>query len=59
MTCGGCENAVTRSLLQTPGVTRATASHVDSLVDVTFDPSVVSPSAIREKIEALGYVVEA
>ena len=59
MTCGGCENAVTRSLLRTPGITKATASHVDGLVDVTFDSSVVTPAAIREKIAALGYVVEA
>ena len=57
MTCGGCENAVTRSLLRTPGITEAAASHVDGLVEVTFDPAVVTRAAILEKIAALGYVV--
>ncbi len=57
MTCGGCEKAVTRSLSQMAGVTRATASHIDGIVEVTFDPSIVAPDAIRGTIEALGYVV--
>lgn len=57
MTCGGCENAVKRTLLQTPGVEAVTASHTASLVDVTFDPARVNPAILREKVEALGYVV--
>ncbi len=32
MTCGGCENAVKRTLLQTAGVESVTASHDASLV---------------------------
>lgn len=59
MTCGGCEHAVTRALLRTPGITKAAASHVDGLVDVTFDSAIVTQAAIRETIEALGYVVGA
>lgn len=57
MTCGGCENAVKRSLLQTEGVEEVTASHDANLVGVTFDPAKVTPTVLREKIEALGYDV--
>lgn len=57
MTCGGCENAVKRSLLQTEGVEEVSASHTAKLVGVTFDPAKVTPAVLREKIEALGYDV--
>ena len=57
MTCGGCENAVRRALEQIAGVEEVTASHVANLVGVTFDTSKVTPSALKARIEALGYVV--
>jgi copper chaperone CopZ len=57
MTCGGCENAVKRTLLQTDGVEEVTASHAENLVGVTFDPAKVTPVVLREKIESLGYDV--
>ena len=57
MTCGGCENAVKRTLLQTDGVEEVTASHDANLVGVTFDPGKVTPAVVRETIEALGYDV--
>ncbi len=57
MTCGGCENAVTRVLLATPGVTTARASHANNRVDVTYDPGTVSPTVLRETIASLGYSV--
>ena len=57
MTCGGCETAVKRTLLQTDGVEEVTASHHESLVGVTFDPAKVTPAVLREKIAALGYDV--
>jgi len=57
MTCGGCENAVKRGLARLRGVSDVSASHSDSRVAVTFDPSAVSPDEIRAKIEALGYTV--
>ena len=57
MTCGGCENAVTRTLMQTPGVEAVTASHAASVVTVTFDERKVVPAVFREKIEGLGYDV--
>jgi Cu+-exporting ATPase len=58
MTCGGCENAVKRVVGQLPGVADVTASHVEQQVGVTYDPSKVELSAIKEKIEKLGYRVE-
>jgi copper chaperone len=57
MTCGGCENAVKRSLGQLRGVERVAASHVSQQVDVTFDGAQVSPAAVKAAIEALGYRV--
>jgi copper chaperone CopZ len=58
MTCGGCENAVTRSLKMLEGVKAVTASHSTESVDVTFEDDKVTPAAITERIESLGYHVE-
>ena len=55
MTCGGCENAVTRALGRLPGVERVSASHTARQVTVTFDEGFVSLSRIRKGISALGY----
>ena len=57
MTCGGCENAVKRALQQLPGVHEVAASHLANEVSVTFDDATVTPQALRERIEALGYTV--
>jgi copper chaperone CopZ len=59
MTCGGCENAVKRSLLKLSGVEAASASHAEQKVRVTYHPESVTPSAIQSAIEALGYEVRA
>ncbi len=57
MTCGGCEQAITRVLGRLPGVTEAVASHRDATVRVTFDPAQVSQAEIERKIGGLGYTV--
>jgi copper chaperone CopZ len=57
MTCGGCEQAVTRALHTLPGVERVAASHRDNEVTVTFDPARVAVPAIRDKVGLLGYTV--
>lgn len=57
MTCGGCENAVTRAVRQIDGVENVAASHTAKQVDVTFDAGRVNPQMIRDRIEALGYAV--
>ncbi len=57
MTCGGCENAVKRTLMQLDGVKEVIASHQDERVQVTYDRDRVQPPAIRERIEKIGYGV--
>jgi copper chaperone CopZ len=57
MTCGGCENAVTRTLQRIDGVEDVTASHSAGLVGVRFDPAKVTAAMLRTKIESLGYAV--
>jgi copper chaperone CopZ len=57
MTCGGCENAVRKTLQQVEGVEDVTASHRASLVGVTFDANKVTRAILKERIEALGYAV--
>jgi copper chaperone len=57
MTCGGCENAVKRTLTQLRGVRDVQASHSANRVNVTFEEADIAPSAIRSAIEALGYQV--
>ena len=57
MTCGGCENAVKRALGSLPGVTEVTASHADNQVLLKYDPALVTPAAVTERIQKLGYQV--
>ncbi len=58
MSCGGCEAAVTRAVGTLTGVTAVTASHTDAQVVVTYDPALVTPGDITQKIGRLGYAVE-
>lgn len=58
MTCGGCENAVTRSLKMVDGVQDVKASHAGETVGVTYDEGKVTPAVIAQRIESLGYHVE-
>ena len=57
MTCGGCENAVKRTLLKLDGVDSVTASHSDNSVQASYDPARIAPDAMRKAIESLGYRV--
>jgi copper chaperone len=57
MTCGGCENAVRRVVSKLSGVETVSADHHTNLVGVEFDPSQVTPQAIRAEIEGIGYEV--
>jgi copper chaperone CopZ len=58
MTCGGCENAVTRALMKLGGVESARASHAHESVLVEYRREAVTPEAIRSAIRALGYDVQ-
>jgi copper chaperone CopZ len=55
MTCGGCENAVKKALMKLTGVEKVGASHASEAVTVDYEPELVTPSAIRASIDALGY----
>ena len=57
MSCGGCENAIKRTLHQLAGVDDVKASHRENLVGVTFDPDKVDAATIKERIAGLGYEV--
>ncbi len=57
MTCGGCENAIVRSVTRLDGVSGVRATHADDHVSVTFDPAKVSPADIKARIVDLGYTV--
>ena len=59
MSCGGCENAVMRAVGAMAGVTAVTASHQDAQVVVTYEPALVTPADIAQKIGHLGYAVDA
>ena len=58
MTCGGCENAVTRTVMKLAGVQSVRASHTTESVRVEYTPEFVTPEAIRSAIQALGYGVQ-
>jgi len=58
MTCGGCENAVKRTLLKLPGVESVSASHSEGSVRIDYQPGSVTIGAISSAIESLGYEVQ-
>ena len=57
MTCGGCENAVRRSVAKLDGVREVIASHKDERVEVVYEPGRTDKAAIAKAIEAIGYTV--
>lgn len=59
MTCGGCENAVTRTLMKMAGVESVSALHRESLVTAVYDPDQVTLAAMKSAINAIGYSASA
>jgi copper chaperone len=57
MSCGGCENAVTRAVSALAGVSEVTASHRDDRVTLTYDPDRVDRADVARRIEDAGYHV--
>jgi copper chaperone len=55
MTCGGCENAVKRTLLKLEGVEAVAASHEQNAVTVVYEPARISPERMARAIQDLGY----
>jgi len=55
MTCSGCENFIKQTLESTDGVRQATASHIERVVQVSYDPARTSPEKIVEAINKTQY----
>ena len=55
MTCGGCENAVTRTLMRLGGVKSVSASHQENTVTIVYEPGSVSPETMAQAVRDLGY----
>ncbi len=58
MTCGGCEASVKMTVKRLDGVQAVAASHAEKRATVTYDGQKVTPQAIVEAIEKLGYEAE-
>ncbi|MGA7342841.1 MAG: heavy metal translocating P-type ATPase [Terracidiphilus sp.] len=58
MTCAACQSFIQRTLAGEPGVREAAVNLMLHNADVTFDPRLVSLSALVEKIRGAGYGAE-
>jgi len=58
MTCGGCEAGVKIAVKRLDGVREVEVSHTEKRASVTYDAERVTPQAIVEAIEKLGYTAE-
>src|ERR1700733_5596224 len=58
MTCAACQSFVQRTLVGEAGVQDATVNLMLHNATVTFDPRVISPSGLVEKIRSTGYGAE-
>lgn len=57
MTCNGCEESVKKSIASLAGVTEVSASFVDSVAVVSFDPGQTSVEEIQNAVSGIGYAV--
>jgi copper chaperone len=57
MTCGGCENAVTRAVSRLEGVSNVSASHAQNQVTVQYDAAKIDRAKIADAISKAGYQV--
>lgn len=55
MTCGGCEAGVKLAVKRLDGVVKVEASYEEKRATVTYDGAKVTPRAIVQAIEKLGY----
>lgn len=54
MTCGSCEQSVSRAVGQVPGVTAVTASHEAERIDVDFGAQ-PDEEAVKTAVEDAGF----
>lgn len=57
MTCSACSNRVEKGLSKLDGVDQASVNFANEKAHVTFDETKISPAAMAQKIEQLGYGV--
>src|SRR5580692_5461698 len=58
MTCAACQSFIQRTLAGEPGVQDATVNLMLHNATIAFDPDVISPSGLVEKIRSTGYGAE-
>jgi P-type Cu+ transporter len=58
MTCAACQAAVQRQLQRTPGVQDASVNLMTKSAAVTYDPRLVAPDTLIERIRETGYTAE-
>lgn len=55
MTCEKCRTTIIHGLEQVNGIDRVSVNLPDSLVEVNFDPEIITIDEVKEKITDLGY----
>ena len=58
MSCTNCENTVSKSVKELPGIADIKASYTDSFALVKFDKTRTNAEAIKKAIESKGYEVK-
>lgn len=56
--CSGCETRIRFALQRMSGVQHVAADTQTQRVAVTFDPALLSPDQIRERLKELGFDTE-
>lgn len=59
MTCASCASRIQRTLSREPGVTEASVNFANRHATVVFDPATVTLPELQQRVEKLGYRVEA
>ncbi len=57
MTCANCARTIERTLKRAEGVASVAVNYASERAQVEFDPAVVSPAALIERVRAAGYDV--
>jgi copper chaperone CopZ len=58
MSCTNCENTVSKSVKELPGIAEVKASYLDSFALVKFDKTKTNTQSIKQAIESKGYEVK-
>ena len=58
MSCTNCENTISKSVKELPGIAEIKASYTDSFALVKFDKTKTNAEEIKKAIESKGYEVK-